>query len=319
MVKSDILLDDEGIEMIPADGPVDVNAGPDETPGIRLVPATASLRLGGGTSSEYNDGKTFGNIRLDSKAGDPRIVLSTGEVAPADEEANAVFIFSDGLEESGQIWLGRVGESFAESTVRLDARNSQITLGGQTGSGDLLMYREGLVETVYVDGKHASVRVGGTDSNGDNGVSGSLNLVNESDVTTISVDGETGSMTLGGMDENGTLSLRDGAGTTVDLEATDGVARLGQSGGNLRLELDPGDGLFSVVDANGTPVFQVDADGVVSFGSGEGKVGMDLDPENGLFSIVDADGEPVFQIDTQAGTVNTAKGYSRGTIDNRAP
>lgn len=344
MVNSDILLDDERIEMIPADGPVDVNAGPDETPGIKLDPATASLRLGGGTSDAYSDGKTFGNLRLDSDDGEPRIELSTGDIAPTNGDENAVFIFSDGLDEDGQVWLGRVGEPFSDSTVRLDARNSQITLGSQTGSGDLLMYREGLVQTLYVDGREASVQVGGADSNGNNGVSGSMRLVNDADEPTISIDaapadgaggelslrtaagtptatidGGTGSMTLGGTGENGTLSLRDGAGTTIELDATAGVAGLGQSGGRLRLELDPGGGLFSVVDANGDPVFQVDADGGVTFGSGDGKIGMDLDPENGLFSIVDADGDPVFQIDTQAETVHTAKGYSRGTIGSGRP
>lgn len=280
MVNSDILLDDEGIEMIPADGAVDVTAGPDETAGIRLDPATALLHLGGGTSDAYSDGHTFGNILLDSADSAPRIELSAGETAPTDGAANAVFISSHGTEEAGRIGLGRVGDSFDDSTISLDAANSQVTLGGQTGSGELLLYREGLVETV-------------------------------------TVDGGTGRMALGGPGQNGTLSLQDGAGSTIDLDATAGVAGLGQTGGKLRLELDPGGGLFSVLDGDGDPVFQVDADGGVTFGSGDGKVGMDLDPENGLFSIVDADGDPVFQIDTQAETVNTAKGYSRGTIDGK--
>lgn len=342
MVKSDILLDDEGIEMLPADGPIVVNAGPDETPGIRLVPATASLRLGGGTSEAYNDGATFGNIQLDSKEGDPRIVLSTGDIAPPDEEENAVFIFSDGLDEYGQVWLGEVGKSFSESTVRLDARSSQITLGSSTGTGDLLMYKEGLVETLYFTGHDSTLRIGGTDVDEENGVSGTLKLKNagseetatldagpqnddgasltladHTGTTTATVDGGTGSLTLGADSENGTLSLNDGHQMQVDLDAADGVASLRHHESdkrNLGLELAPKKGLFSIVDANGDPVFQVNADGVVTFGSGGGKVGLDLDPENGLFSVVDEDGDPVFQVDTQAKTVNTAKGYSRGTI-----
>lgn len=355
MVKSDILLDDKGIEMLPADSAVEVNAGPAETPGIRLVPATASLRLGGGTSDAYNDGKTFGNIQLDSKDGDPRIVL--------------------------------------------DARDTRLILGSATGTGELLMYKKGLVETLKITGHDANLRVGGTNvdevsgtlelesagamvtatldagpqgadggsllladhtgtrtidvSGGEGriklgtgkdggGVSGSLDLVNLNDETTVSiessltaspgsgislsnasgtptatVDGGTGSLTLGAATENGTLSLHDGNGTQVDLDAADGVASLGHHDPNeglLGLELEPADGLFSVVDAAGEPVFQVTADGTVTFGSGGGKVGMEIDPDTGQFSVVDEDGDPVFQVDTQAKTVNTAKGYSRGTI-----
>lgn len=145
---------------------------------------------------------------------------------------------------------------------------------------------EGGMITVRRPGSGPRVSMGA--SAGSDGGSGAT-LADESGLPTVALDGGDGRITLGRTEapdptrapraENGTLSLDDGAGMVVDLEAESGAVTLGHR------------------DA------------------GAGEIGLELRPEDGVFSVVDGDGDPVFRIDTQAKSIEKGKKYKRGVIN----
>lgn len=251
MVKSDILLDDQNIDAIPADGSFNLTTGTDEDPDIRFDPDDASLQLGDGGGSS-----SVGRTKLFDADGNQRVFLTARALAPpsGERKENAVFL-SDNVEDAGVLVLSRVGEEFRNATVTLDAGASQLTLGSETGAGVVRMYGPALANTIDLDAADAEVRVGGTDVNGDNGVSGIVEIEND--------DGnETATLTSDRTNGGGGLSVGDASGArTAALDGDTGTLRLGRGSANVS-------GAVEIENDAGNQTVTITGDG--SNGSGAG-------------------------------------------------
>lgn len=240
-------------------GTADLGATSADEPDIRLQPARGQVRLGGGAGPPNEAHGSVGRLRLDTQEGDPRVFIAAAGIVPPNRDENAVYVTS-GLEGDGRISLRRAEDDFADETVLLDAATSQLTLGSDTGSGDIVMYREGLINSVYVDGHEADVLVGGTDPDDEEGVPGTVELRNGRDETAVTIESDGGGEDDG---RGGSISLSDGTGLTADLAAGGGEVSLGHhtdADGEIELRLDPAGGVFSVLDGDGNAVFKVDTD-----------------------------------------------------------
>lgn len=384
MVKSDILLDDEGIDAIPADGSFNLTTGRDAVPDIRLSPNSAAirlgggdgefsdgdirlldrpgdgsaeprihltggtgatesgtrvrvngrqgtaklgatsaddpdialrsalgqLRLGGGAGDEGDDGRTVGNVRLDDENEHSRVFLSADGAAPPNGTENAAFL-STISDEYGLLSLKRVGESFADATVTLDAGSGRLALGSKTQSSRLAMFRQGNVGTVTIDGHDADLRLGGTDADGNNGVAGDIALENAAGNRTVSVAG-------GPSGSNGArLSLGDDGGTTTaDVSGAEAGLRLGNGaadggagiGGSVDLENPDGETTVSVSsdqpNADGAGATIANAAGTITaaIDGAAGSLTLGADSENGTLSLEDGAGMTV-DLTADAGSV----------------
>lgn len=237
-----------------SDGTARLGATSADDPDIELRPGDGEISLGGGAGRENEAFGSVGSLRLDTQEGDPRVFIAAGGIAPPNRDENAVYV-TTGFEGNGRISLKRAEDAFQNATVTLDAGASQLTLGGSTGSGDLLMYRSGLVNSVYVDGHEADVFVGGTDPDEEEGVPGTIEVRGDRGEAAVTIRGDHGDGNGGG------ISLSDGAGLTADLAAEGGAVSLGHrtdADGEVELRLDPEGGVFSIVDADGDVVFKID-------------------------------------------------------------
>lgn len=227
MVNSDILLDDEGIELVPADGSVEVSTDPDGTPGIQLVPQTGAIRLGTDSS----------------------IVLASDEAFPPNQNDNTVFLTS--VNGHGLLMLGRTEEDRA-----------RVVLDGPADSGGTVSVADYTgVPTVGLSGESGHITLGSGAASG-GGIAGGLSLVDTDDTETITLDGATGAISATSLDVSEGLSVEGGLdlgnGMVLDVD-DDGVLTVGDpANGQVGMRLDPATGTFSITDADGDPVFEVD-------------------------------------------------------------
>lgn len=173
---------------------------------------------------------------------------------------------------------------------------------GSTPGATLALGHESGDTTVNADGGHGSLTLGNENA-GSDGIAGAADLVNAAGEATIALLSDQADA------PGAELSVSDDAGTpTAVIDGSDGTMTLGSASENATLSLEDGEGMLVDLEAD---------DGTVSLGhhdDSKGEVGLELEPEAGIFSVVDGDGDPVFQIDTQDETIKTAKGYKRGVI-----
>ncbi|MEF8813000.1 MAG: hypothetical protein V5A55_04180 [Halovenus sp.] len=290
-----------------SNGTAKLGAESADDPDIELVPSKADIELGGGSGG---DSASDGGLKLFDSDQRQRVFIESGGLAPrqGDGEDNAVYLTAggsgfprpDGTEgDAGQLFLSQVGDDFADATVSLDGGAAQLTLGSDVESGDLVMYRRGVLRTVYLNGHEATVLVG--NGQGSRGVAGTLELENDSGNQTATVESDRSSGGAG-------IELTTAAGeTTADIDAGEREMELGGAGVG---------GTLLLTDGKGTTFELTVQDGTIRLGSADnGDVAMELEPDEGLFKIVDGDGDTGFQVDTQRKTVKKGQKYTGGVVD----
>jgi hypothetical protein len=145
----------------------------------------------------------------------------------------------------------------AQTTVRIESEDGDLTLGGGSAGGDLTINRgsgdtsfrvngesgslrmfnaEG-GETVHMDGTHGNLVLGGSSSDGDltvkhsngnttfnvNGDGSDLKLYDAEGGETVHMDGTHGNLVLGGSSSDGDLTVKNSSGaTTISLNGDTG-------------------------------------------------------------------------------------------------
>lgn len=192
-----------------------------------------------------------GSMRLSNDDGDERVELQSN---PQDANGGEITLTNESHVETVSIQSGPEANQGGSLLLTSDGGGYRIGLrgtGGTQDGGSMFLNDGGSFSTVFLDGGAGKVKVGNT---GERSATGAASA------------------------QPGTLSLDDGQGMVVDLEAEGGSVTLSHRD------------------------------------SKKGKVGLELQPEDGLFSVIDGNGDPVFQIDTQAKTIKKAKQYKRGVI-----
>lgn len=313
---------DTRIRIDGSDGTAKLGAESADDPDIELVPSKADIELGGGSGG---DSASDGGLKLFDGDQRQRVLIESGGSAPRQgtRTENAVYLTAgasgvprpDGTEgDAGQLFLGQVGDDFADATVMLDGASAQLTLGSDVESGDLLMYRQDLLPTISLSGHNATVLVG--NAGGSKGESGTVHLVDENDTRTVSLDSDATNAS------GGALSVAHDSGpVTVDASGGDGRLSLGNGAagsdgvaGTLTLENDGGQQTVTVESNRqsggaGIQLTTDSGDTTADLDAGEREMELGGAGVGGTILLTDGKGT-TFELTVQDGTIRL------GSADN---
>jgi hypothetical protein len=345
MARTDILINPDSVDVVTANGVLNVTESPDIKPTLALDPDNATLQLGC-----YGEGENGGNgkAKFVTRDGETRITVNSNGIPNPNEDRYNENVVSIGVrDESGTLDLARIHRGpdeprERESTVQLSADEGMISLGGNHQSGYLtLTGGSGHPQsTISLNGRKATVAVGGspgtrpgTDTEAK---AGSIKLVDVQNTATVSIEGGSedgqggegsgGSIQLGDSDatskvhiqadggrEGGMISLRNASRTTVVVDGGTGTMVLGEgTPGTIQHRGNPENGELWLDDGNGKKFGLKAENGTVGLGPSSDLSGMGLvlKPEKGVFSIADGNGNPIFRINTKNKTVEINNSYN---------
>lgn len=294
-----------------------------DDPDIELLPGTADIELGGGSSG---DSSSDGGLKLFDGDGRQRVFVESGGSAPRQgtRSENAVYLSAgasgvprpDGSQgDAGQLVLKQVGDDYADAPVTLDGAAAQLTLGSDVESGDLKMYRKGLLRTIALAADDATVRVGnnanqqgeagtivladdsGTDtitieSAPGNATGGALSITHDSGDSTVHASGGTGALTLG----NGAAG-QNGVAGSIDVVDTGG-----DTTAQLQGERSSNDG-----DGAGLALGTTDGDTTADIAAGTATMELGGHGTAGTLLLTDSNGN-TFELTVMDGTIRLGSG-----------